>query len=310
LGSTRKLVKFRETIENTSFTPPSPMKATPTTIASNSNDISTASVSKASDVMMTSSSQKEGILKRKSTLINKDPPEGKTTAIVAVMRGNQKHSHHRQRSNKHYKQKLVRVLLDSGSDGDLVFLDKDKPMLLPSSKRLVPQLRNTLNGMFQTKCKAKIELNFFEYSDRKRYLAEPDIVEYDKSNRPQYDLILGVKTMKRYGIISNFKDKMITVDEVKLPMQNINYLQGSSTLRALKLNHSLAMEPQSTQDATKRVMWILDAKYKKADLQSIVRDNCKHLSTSHQQKLLHLLKKYELLFDGTLGDWKTKPVSF
>ncbi len=28
--------------------------------------------------------------------------------------------------------------------------------------------------------------------------------------------------MKKYGIILDFKDKMITVDEVKLPMQNIN----------------------------------------------------------------------------------------
>ncbi len=103
---------------------------------------------------------------------------------------------------------------------------------------------------------------------------------------------------------------MITIDEVKLPMQNINYLQGSSTLRALMLNHSLAMEPQSTQDATKCVTWILDAKYQKADLQSIIRDDCKHLSADQQKKLLQLLKKYELLFDGTLGDWKTKPVSF
>ena len=117
--------------------------------------------------------------------------------------------------------------------------------------------------MFQTKRKAEIELNLFEYSDNKRYLAEPDIIEYDKINKPWYDIILGVKTMKKYGIILDFKDKMITVDEVKLPMQNINYLQGSSTLRALRLNHSLAMEPQSTQDATKRVTWILDAKYKK-----------------------------------------------
>jgi hypothetical protein len=56
---------------------------------------------------------------------------------------------------------------------------------------------------------------------------------------------------------------MITVDEVKLPMQNIHYLQGSSTLHAFKINHSLAMEPHSTQDATKRVTLILDAKYKK-----------------------------------------------
>ncbi len=70
------------------------------------------------------------------------------------------------------------------------------------------------------------------------------------------------------------------------------------------------MEPQSTQDATKCATWILDAKYKKGDLQAIVRDNCKHLSTDQQKKLLQLLKKYELLFNGALGDWKTKPVSF
>jgi hypothetical protein len=70
------------------------------------------------------------------------------------------------------------------------------------------------------------------------------------------------------------------------------------------------MEPQSTQDATKHATWILDAKYSKADLQSVVRDNCKHLKAAQQKKLLQLLKKYELLFDGTLGDWKTKPVSF
>ncbi len=54
----------------------------------------------------------------------------------------------------------------------------------------------------------------------------------------------------------------------------------------------------------------LDTKYQKPDLQSIVRDNCKHLSTDQQKRLLQLLTKYESLFDGTLGDWKTKPVSF
>jgi hypothetical protein len=139
---------------------------------------------------------------------------------------------------------------------------------------------------------------------------ELDIVEYDRNNKPQYDLILGVKTMKKYGIILDFKEKMITIDEVKLPIRNINYLQGSGTLCALRLNHSLAMEPQSTQDATKRVTWILDAKYQTADLQSIVRDTCNYLSADQQKKLLQLLKKYESLFDGTLGDWKTKPVSF
>jgi hypothetical protein len=111
------------------------MKATPTSIASDSNDVSTASVSKAGDVMMTSSDQTGKLLKKMNVRPNKDPPEGKTTAIVAVMRGRPKHSHHRQCSNKHYKQKIVQVLLDSGSDGDLIFVDKDKPMLLPSVKK-------------------------------------------------------------------------------------------------------------------------------------------------------------------------------
>jgi hypothetical protein len=77
------------------------------------------------------------------------------------MRGKPKDGYHRHHSNKHYKQKLVQVLLDSGSDGDLIFVNKDKPMLFPYSKRLLPQTWNTSNGMFQTKPKARIELNFF-----------------------------------------------------------------------------------------------------------------------------------------------------
>ncbi len=89
---------------NTSYNPPIPIKATPTSIASDSNDVSTASVSKAGDIMMMSSSQKGKLLKKNSNTPNKDPPEGRTTAIVAVMRGRPKHSHHRQHSNKHYKQ--------------------------------------------------------------------------------------------------------------------------------------------------------------------------------------------------------------
>ncbi len=49
-------------------------------------------------------------------------------------------------------------------------------------------------------------------------------------------------------------------------------------------------------------MQILDANYKKADLHSVVRDNCKHLKVDQQKQLLQLLRKYELLFNGILGD--------
>ncbi len=148
------------------------MKATPTSIASDSNDVSIASVSKAGDVMMTSSDQKGKLLKKNGVTPNKDPPEGKTTTIVTVMRGRPKHSHHHQCSNKHYKQKLVRILLDPGSDGDFIFVDRDRPMPLPSTKRLAPQLWNTSNWRLQTTRKAEIELNFFGYSNGKRYLVK------------------------------------------------------------------------------------------------------------------------------------------
>jgi hypothetical protein len=192
-------------------------------------------------------------------------------AVVAVMRGNPKDGYTRQCSNKHCKQYIVRVLLGSGSNGNLIFLNKDKPMLLPYSKMLVLHSWNTSNGTFQMWHKARVELNFFEYSDGKRYHAEPDVVEYDEINRPQYDLILGTVSMKEFGIILNFRDEMITIDETILPMRDINKLQGSSMLHALWRNHSLTMEPKSTQDATERATQILDAKYSKADLQSVVR---------------------------------------
>jgi hypothetical protein len=80
--------------------------------------------------------------------------------------------------------------------GNIIFVNKDKPMLFPYSKRLVPQSWNTSNGIFQTGRKAQVVLNFFEYSYSKRYHVEPDVVEYDKDNKPHYDLILGTVTTK------------------------------------------------------------------------------------------------------------------
>jgi hypothetical protein len=242
--------------------------------------------------MLLSSSQSKYVHDDYSTPTTSNPSEDKTTAVIAVMRGIQKDSYTCQSSNKHCKQRIVQILLDSGSDGDLIFVRKSKPMLLPYLKRLVPQLWKTLNGIFQTKHKARVELNFFEYFDSKRFYAESDVVEYYKDSTPQYDLILGTEAMKEFGIILDFEDKMKTIDEIILPIRIINNLQGASIIRALMHNHSKAMEPQSTQDATQGATWILDAKYSKADLQLFVRDNCKHQSANHQKKLLQLLRKY------------------
>jgi hypothetical protein len=103
--------------------------------------------------------------------------------------------------------------------------------------------------------------------------------------------------------VLDFKEKTITIDDILLPMRNINNLQLKSSIsRAFKLNANYAQEPESTRNATKRIVEILDTKCDKVDLPSIVKNDCAHLSTPHQNSLLALLLKYEELFDGTLGD--------
>ncbi len=62
--------------------------------------------------------------------------------------------------------------------------------------------------------------------------------------------------------------------------------------RAWTVNNSLAHEPHSMHEATKQVDHILDAKYEKADLQSVVSATCTHLSLHDQNKLLELLTEY------------------
>ncbi len=118
--------------------------------------------------MLTSPSKSKDVHNNNGTSTASNPPEGKTTAVIAVMRGNPKDGYIRLRINKHCKHRMVQVLLDSGSDGDLIFVNKDKPMLLPYSKRLVPQSWNTSNGIFQMRRKARVELNFLKYSDSKK----------------------------------------------------------------------------------------------------------------------------------------------
>jgi hypothetical protein len=231
------------------------------------------------------------------------------TAVMAVMMV-EPQSHHS--SKKSPQKKLVRVLLDTGSDGDLLFHKKGTAKQFPYLTRQVPKSWRTSNGTFQTKGKGNLQLKFFQYSNSKKVKIQPDVVEYteESGGRPMFDLILGTQTMDELGIILDFKHKMITIDEIELPMISIENMPKSRH-KALALTNSLASckEPKSTHEETQRVVRILDASYKKADLQAVV-NTCTHLSSEEQSMLLELLTEYEPLFDGTLGAWKTTPVSF
>ncbi len=158
-----------------------------------------------------------------------------------------------------------------------------------------------------------IEISFVEYSASKKVHLQPDIVEYSPGDRaPVYDHIIGKQTMHDLvGVKLDFQEKTITIDEILLPMRNIANLQLKPRItRALRENTCFAQEPISTRSKTKCMVEILDAKYEKADLSAIIRENCSHLAASDIRKLLSVLLRFKLLFDGTPGDWKLPPVSF
>ncbi len=126
-----------------------------------------------------------------------------------------------------------------------------------------------------------------------------------------YDLIIGKQTMHDLGVKLDFQEKTMPIDKLLLPMRNIVNLQlKPSITRAVRENTCFAQEPINTRSAIKRLVKTLDAKYEKADLPAIIRENCSHLRASDREKLLSVLLKFKSLFDGTLGDWKLLPVSF
>ena len=79
-----------------------------------------------------------------------------------------------------------------------------------------------------------------------------------ETSKPVYDLILGIETMSRLGIILDFEEKAITIDKIKLKMRPLQQLSDFNKLNNLYIEH---IEPTSTRETTNRVLEILDANY-------------------------------------------------
>jgi hypothetical protein len=203
------------------------------------------------------------------------------------------------------KNKTIRVLSDSRSSGDLLFMKKGSHKHISVVKLVVPQSWGTSNGIFVTDKVGDIEISFVEYLASKKVRLQLDFVEYSPGDQELNDFIIGKQTMHDLGVKLDFQKKAITIDKILLPMRNIANLQLKPRIaRALRENTCFAQEPISTRSTTKGVVKILDTKYEKADLSAIIRENCSHLTASNREKLLSVLLRFELLFDGTLGDWK------
>ena len=118
-------------------------------------------------------------------------------------------------------------------------------------------------------------------------------------------MILGRDVMSELGIMLNFKDQTMTWDDSTISMKDpeslpdlldpINDLFWSN-------NH---YETVALQEASAHLQKILDAKYTPAELNAVVQV-FRHLSEDEKNQLHALLKKYQHLFEGTLGTWNYK----
>ena len=112
-------------------------------------------------------------------------------------------------------------------------------------------------------------------------------------------MIIGRDLLENLGMDIQFSTGSIMWDHASLPMRP----PGITVAEAFS---SEEQDSPPVASASERIKRILDAKYEKADLNKEV-DKCAHLDAGQKQDLLALLKKYEHLFDGTLGKWNSTP---
>ena len=83
----------------------------------------------------------------------------------------------------------------------------------------------------------------------------------------------------KLGIVLDCQTNTVTIDSICLPMQNIESLLTKHKSKMAIYNYIAAGEPLSTASEQELADWILDAKYKAADLPDIVKQ-CENLSLS------------------------------
>jgi hypothetical protein len=114
-------------------------------------------------------------------------------------------------------------------------------------------------------------------------------------------MIIGIDIVHSLGINLLFDTAEISWDNAKIHMQHPEMFKGN-WVDALEQEILYAHDPDTTD--AERIQGIIESKYTPADLSKIVEE-CTHLEKSEQKQLL---QKYEDLFDGSLGTWKTDPI--
>ena len=97
-----------------------------------------------------------------------------------------------------------------------------------------------------------------------------------------YDLIIGIRTLSEWKTIINFYDETVTINQVKLQIESLEYLSNRKKANNF---YQDAIGPSISLVVINQVTQILDDKYEKANFPKVVDDNCGHLNVQQRNDL-------------------------
>jgi len=150
--------------------------------------------------------------------------------------------------------KTITILLDSGSSETIV---SDKLVKnLPSKKTKAACQWNTAAGSITTNRKVELQFSLPEFY-------ATTVIKHSAhvfNSKIEYDMILGRDLMQILGIDLSFRDQRIYWGDAILPMKPFRF-----TYQSFK-----GQQQATVETSTERLTRILEAKYKKADLEEVV----------------------------------------
>ncbi len=179
------------------------------------------------------------------------------------------------------------MLLDTGSSDSHIKRTLVRKLHL---KKDTAAVWDTAAGKVSTNQKCDINFALPEFFSTHTITWETHVRMIENIN---YDMIIGRDLLDYLGIDVCFSTSSIKWENAEIPMRSADATIADSFY---------IEDPQDLYTTVDRVKEILDAKYEPANLDEITK-NCIHLNKNEQEKLNLLLRKYQHLFDGSLGSW-------
>ena len=198
--------------------------------------------------------------------------------------------------------KLPRVLIDTGCSKTLI-----KKGHVPSGLALMDRPLNwsTNGGTFATRYEVPLTIVFPEFSSSMEVQWNCAVDENPDST---YDMIIGRDLQLALKMDISFSTGTVTWNEVTIPMRTGQPKAREELNDFLEEAIARGSEPEILREELYETRKILDADYKKADIEEVVR-NIPHLTQAEKNQVRTMLYNFESLFEGKLGLWDTPPIT-